>query len=83
MIDYISADNGGINFYAGRDDDAQRLNIVGFAKSAKVVAYVLKTKGLADRVMHSSSMDFANEYGFKKNGDAWKMFDEGVALLAE
>ena len=48
---------------------------------ATVVAYVLKTKGIADTLLHSSSMDFASEYGFKKNGDAWKLFDAGIELL--
>jgi len=36
---------------------------------------------VADKLLHSSSMDFANEYGFAKQGDAWIMFDSGVELL--
>ena len=43
--------------------------------------YVLKTKGIADTLLHSSSMDFASEYGFKKDGDAWKLFDAGIELI--
>jgi len=27
-------------------------------------------------------MDFAEEYGFKNNGDAWNMFDAGVELAS-
>lgn len=80
-IDFISAEDGGIKFYGGRDDVAMELNPVGFAKTPKMVAYILQTRGVADRLMHSSSMDFANEYGFKNNGDAWDMFDRGVELL--
>jgi hypothetical protein len=80
-IDYISAEDGGIKFYGGRDDDAMALNPVGFAKTPKMVAYILKTRGVADKLLHSSSMDFANEYGFAKHGDAWIMFDSGVELL--
>ena len=80
-IDYISAENGGIKFYGGRDDVAMELNCIGFAKTPEMVNYIIKTIGLEDRVMHSSSMDFASEYGFKKNGDAWKLFDAGVELL--
>lgn len=79
-IDFISADNGGIKFYGGRNDELGELNTVGFAKTPKMVAYILQTRGVADRLMHSSSMDFANEYGFKNNGDAWNMFDAGVEL---
>ena len=58
-----------------------QLNAVGFAKTPKMVAYILQTKGVADRLLHSSSMDFANEYGFAKQGDAWEIFDAGVELL--
>ena len=80
-IDFISAENGGIKFYGGRDDDAMALNPVGFAKTPKMVAYILQTRGVADRLMHSSSMDFADEYGFNNHGDAWKLFDAGVKLV--
>ena len=76
LIDYLYADNGGIVFCSG-----SVLNQVGFAKSAKVAAYVLKTKGIADEIRHSSSMDFASEYGFKKNGDAWVMFDTALEMI--
>ena len=83
-IDYISADNGGINFYSGRDDVAMQLNKVGFAKTPKMVAYILKTKGTRDSgVNYSSSMDFANEYGFKKDSGAWDLFESGLELLGE
>ena len=81
-IDFISADNGGIKFYGGRNDELGQLNTVGFAKTPKMVAYSLQTRGVADRLMHSSSMDFAEEYGFKNNGDAWNMFDAGVELAS-
>ena len=80
-IDFISAENGGIKFYGGRDDDAMALNPVGFAKTPKMVAYILQTRGVADRLMHSSSMDFADEYGFKNHGDAWNLWDAGMELV--
>jgi len=79
-IDFISADNGGIKFYAGRDDVAMELNCVGFAKTPEMVNYIIKTRGLADRVMHSSSMDFASEYGFSNNDDAWILWQDGYEL---
>ena len=79
-IDFISADNGGISFYAGRDDVAQKLNKVGFAKTPEMVNYIIKTKGLADRVMHSSSMDFADEYGFDNHDGAWILWQDGYEL---
>ena len=37
-IDYINADNGGIQMYKGVG------NVVGFGKTAKMVAYVLRHK---------------------------------------
>ena len=46
-----------------------------------MVAYILKTKGIGPNLCHSSSMDFASEYGFKKDGDAWKLFDKGIELI--
>ena len=75
-INFIAADESGIKFFAGEVG-----NCVGFAKTPKMVAYILKTKGIADNLFHSSSMDFASEYGFKKNGDAWKLFDAGIELI--
>ncbi len=79
-IDFISADNGGIKFYGGRDDKAMQLNCIGFAKTPEMVDYIIKTRGLADRVMHSSSMDFADEYGFDNHDDAWILWQDGVEL---
>ena len=81
LIDFISAENGGIKFYSGRDDKAMVLNSVGFAKTAEMAAYILKTKGIADNIRHSSSMDFATEYGFKDNSDAWVMFDTALEMI--
>ena len=75
-INFIAADESGIKFFAGRAG-----NCVGFATTPKMVAYVLKTKGIGPHLCHSSSMDFASEYGFKKDGDAWKLFDKGIELI--
>ena len=68
----------GIKFYGGKDDI--QIN-VGFAKTPDMVAYILQTRGTADNLYHSSSMDFADEYGFKNQGDAWKLFDAGIELI--
>ena len=45
-----------------------------------MVNYIIKTRGLADRVMHSSSMDFADEYGFDNHDGAWILWQDGVEL---
>jgi hypothetical protein len=48
-----------------------------------MVAYIIETKGLANRVMHSSSMDFADEYDFDNYDDAWKLWDKGLNILRD
>ena len=78
LIDYLYADNGGIVFCSG-----SVLNQVGFAKSAKVAAYVLETKGIADEIRHSSSMDFASEEGFKNDEDATILWDKGHTMYLD
>ncbi len=73
-IDFISAENGGIKMFAGVG------NVKGWMKTASGIAYVLATVGLADRVMGSSTMDFASEEGFENDGDAMKLWDEAIAI---
>ena len=74
MIDYITAHNGGIKMYAGTN------NLKGWSKTAKGIAYTLKTCGLAEVVMGSSSMDFASEYGFANDEDATLLWDEAIDI---
>jgi len=74
-IDFITAENGGIKMYAGLN------NVKGWGKTAKGIAYTLRTVGLADRVMGSSTMDFAAEEGFENDGDAMKLWDGGMKPL--
>ena len=74
MIDYITAHNGGIKMFAGVG------NLKGWMKTAKGIAYVLATVGVADTVMGSSSMDFASEEGFENDGDAMELWNEAIAI---
>ena len=71
---FISANNGGIEVGIGVG------NKVGFAKTPKMLAYILDTKKIYGEVMFTSSMDFASEYGFADNGDARKLFDDAVKM---
>jgi hypothetical protein len=73
-IDFISAENGGIKLFAGVE------NVKGWGCTAKGIAYTLKTVGLAEIVMGSSSMDFASEEGFENNGDALALWDEAIGI---
>ena len=72
-IDFIDAHNGGIKMYSG-------YNLKGWGKTAKGIAYGLRTVGLADRCMASSSIDFASEYGFENDDAAIRLWNEALDL---
>ena len=72
-IDFITAAGGGIRMYAGD-------GLKGWGGTAKGIAYTLRTVGLADCVMASSSMDFASEDGFENDGDARELWDEAIGI---
>ena len=71
-IDYIGADNGGLALYAG--------NVTIRATTAEAIAEAMKNHGLADRVMGSSSMDFASEEGFETDDGALNMWNEAIGI---
>ena len=73
-INFIDAHGGGIRLYNGFD------NLKGWSGTAKGIAYTLRTVGLADRVMASSSMDFAAEYGFENDDAAIRLWNEALDL---
>ena len=71
---FIDAMDGGIGVFIGAG------NQVGFAKTPKMLAYILDTKKIYGEVMFTSSMDFASEYGFADNGDGRKFFNDAIEL---
>ena len=71
---FIDAMDGGIGVFIGAG------NQVGFAKTPKMLAYILDTKKIYGEVMFTSSMDFASEYGFADNGDARKLFNDAIGM---
>ena len=71
---FIDEMDGGIGVFIGAG------NQVGFAKTPKMLAYILDTKKIYGEVMFTSSMDFASEYGFADNGDARKFFNDAIEL---
>ena len=75
MITYLDAYNGGIKMYAGKG------NLKGWSKTAKGVAYTLKTCGIADAIMGDSSMDFASEDGFKTDDGAMLLLKRALELV--
>ena len=73
-IDYITAYNGGIKMYAGTG------NFVGWGKTAKMIAYVMETKGMAAVGFGSSTMDFADEEGFDTHDGATNLWNEAIEI---
>lgn len=52
-----------------------------YCRSANQVAETLQAEGgPAEDLMHSSSYDFADEYGFKTPNGARELFEEGLAI---
>ena len=71
---FIDAENGGIAVYVGVG------NKVGFAKTAKMLAYILDTHKIFGEVMFTSSMDFADEEGFDTWDGARVFWQEGIEM---
>ena len=55
--------------------------LVGWGNSPESVAYVLNTKGMAESIMGSSSMDFASEEGFDSDDGASFLFKKALELV--
>ena len=71
---FIDAENGGISVYIGVG------NKVGFAKTAKMLAYILDTKKIFGEVFFTSSMDFADENGFDHYDGAKNLWKNAVEM---
>ena len=74
MIDFITAKNSGIEMYS-------EMGVVGFAKTAKAIAYIAETKGLASTVYTSSSMDFADHAEFNTADGALTLWNEAMKIV--
>ena len=74
---FLEADNGGIAIYEGAG------NRVDWAKDVLALSTVIENWNLLDRdnVFFTSSMDFASEYGFKRNQDARILFGEASIIV--
>ena len=71
---FIDAQDGGIGVYIGAG------NKVGFAKTPKMLAYILDTKKVFGEVMFTSSMDFATEAGFATDDAAKTFFNNAIEM---
>ena len=74
-VSFLAAHNGGIQMFA------EGHSLVGWGNTAKGVAYVLKTKGMAEVMHGSSSMDFASEEGFDSDDGAHMLLKKALELV--
>ena len=73
MIDFVGAKNGGLEFTTICDTKI-------FGGTLEECALIIAKHGLADRVMGSSSMDFASEDGFETDDGAMTMYQYAIKL---
>ena len=55
-------------------------NQIGAASTPKMLAYILDTKKIYGSVMFTSSMDFADEYGFDHYDGAKDLWNNAVEM---
>ena len=76
-INFVSAEDGKVflSFYENgiRKEKGSENPII--------LADIMKKHGFDDAVMASSSMDFANEYGFKSHDGAKKLYQNALNLI--
>ena len=78
-INFVSATNGYIELSWGnpfKEDTRDSFT----SNDVNALANQIRERGLDDNASFSSSMDFANEYGFKNNKDAKDLFFKAVEL---
>ena len=74
MIDFISADKGGIKMY---DDGV----FSAWVNTAEDIAHCLTSCGIADVMYGGSSMDFASEEGFDTDDGANLLLKRALELV--
>ncbi len=74
-INFLEATNGKIKVSVGSSTRT--------SGTIKGLVNIIKKYGLRTSILHGSSMDFANEYGFKNDSDAWKLWDESVETYSK
>ena len=72
-INFIGAHNGKLELHMG-DKIKSSANPI-------ILADIMSKYGFDDVVMASSSMDFANEYGFKSHDGAKKLYKNALNLI--
>ena len=78
MIDFISADRGGIAMYFHNANG--KLDFAGWGTTPETLTGLLKKHKVAHTISCASSMDFASEYGFKDDGDANLLWNDVILM---
>ena len=78
MIDYISAENGGIKMYF--KNSLGKTDYAGWGTTAETIAKVMKKYGLADTVYGSSTINFASEEGFEDDYAAEDLWNSAIII---
>ena len=76
-INFVGANKGGLEFVL--ENDTYENKLVG--KNLEECALIIAKHGLADRVMGSSSMDFASEDGFETDDGAMLLLKRALELV--
>tara|TARA_E500000318_G_scaffold100630_2_gene103464 strand:+ start:1241 stop:1543 length:303 start_codon:yes stop_codon:yes gene_type:complete len=76
-INFVSAEDGKV--FLGYVENGVRKE--KGSENPIILADIMTKLGFEDTVMGSSSMDFASEYGFKKDGDAKKLYQNAINLI--
>ena len=73
---FVNAENGGILINEGPGNPGE------FAKTPATVAQLIKKFDIINRgAAFCSSMDFADEYGFKTSDGALKLWNEAIDIV--
>ena len=76
-IDFVSAEDGKV-FLSYTENGIRKEK---GSENPIILADIMKKHGFEDTVMASSSMDFANEYGFKSHKDAKRLYENALNLI--
>ena len=76
-INFVSADNGKLVLHMNDTNRTKKSSA-----NPIILAAIMDDYGFDDVVMASSSMDFANEYGFKTHDGAKKLYQNALNLTS-
>ena len=79
-INFISARDGKLELHMNDMNSSMECTVKSSANPI-ILADIMSKYGFDDVVMASSSMDFANEYGFKSHDGAKKLYQNALNLI--